>query len=155
MGLKHTFSTKQLVMMMMGTHGGNFRKLDAHSDEIEHLLQVAMTQLALKSELTQCTPRLVQGQRKLLVLAQCTPNQGPLSHRFVPTQTKRGRNVHPWSTKTTCIVAILSQNGHGGCVQLQLSCGENQPTDGSICPSPPKPKYNEQFARETLSVKFS
>ena len=68
-------------------------KLDAHFDEIEHLLQVAMTQLALKSELAQCTPRLesdgrqvltqslprqVQGQRKLLVLAQCIPRQEQL-----------------------------------------------------------------------------
>ena len=65
-------------------------KLDAHFDEIEHTLQVAMTQLALKSEMTQCTPRLelegrqvltqclprqVQEQRKLQVLAQCIPRQ--------------------------------------------------------------------------------
>ena len=33
-------------------------------------------------------------------------------------------------------------------------CGENQPPDGSICLSPPKPKYNERFARQTLSMVF-
>ena len=45
-------------------------KLDAHFDEIEHSVQVAMTQLALKSELTQCTPRPELDGRQLL-LAQC------------------------------------------------------------------------------------
>ena len=32
-------------------------KLDAHFDEIEHSVKVTMTQLALKSELAQCTSR--------------------------------------------------------------------------------------------------
>ena len=46
-------------------------KLDAHSDEIGHMLQVAMTQLALKSELTRCTPRLELKWRQMLT--QCLP----------------------------------------------------------------------------------
>ena len=33
-------------------------------------------------------------------------------------------------------------------------CGRNQPPDGSICLSPPKPKYNERFTRQTLSMMF-
>ena len=86
--------------------------------------------------LAQCTPRLERGRRKLLVLARdprqeqvrrrlqvqarCTSIQAPLTrHRFVPTQTSRTRNVHndqPWSThKQLHFVAILRQNGHGGC----------------------------------------
>ena len=33
-------------------------------------------------------------------------------------------------------------------------CEGNQPPDGSISHSPPKPKYNERFTRHTLSVMF-
>ena len=42
-------------------------------------------------------------------------------------------------------------------VQLQLSWGTlrgNQPPDGSICLSPPKPKCNERFARPSTMVSF-
>ena len=35
------------------------------------------------------------------------------------------------------------------------SSGGNQQPDGSICLSPPKPKYNEGFTRQTLSMMFS
>ena len=49
-------------------------KLDAHFDEIEHPVKVAMTQLALKSELAQCTPR-PELDGKSLVLAQYIPRQ--------------------------------------------------------------------------------
>ena len=84
--------------------------------------------------LAQGTPRLKRGRRKLLILARdprqeevrrrlqvqsrCTSIQAPLTrHRFVPTQTNRGRNVHngqPSSThKQLDFVAILSPNGHG------------------------------------------
>ena len=46
-------------------------ELDAHFDEIEHSVQVAMTQLALKSELAQCTPRPELDGRQ--VQTQSTP----------------------------------------------------------------------------------
>ena len=53
-----------LVQHEATRHGddGNSRwelpwKLDAHFDEIDLSVKVAMTQLALKSELAQCTPR--------------------------------------------------------------------------------------------------
>ena len=61
---------------MTGTHGGNFRgNSGAHFDEIEHSVKVAMTQLALKSELAQCTPR-PELDGKQVLLAKCISTTG-------------------------------------------------------------------------------
>ena len=152
-GSKHTFSTKPLVMMMTGTQTRWELpwKLDAHFDEIEHLLQVAMTQLALKSELARCTPRLelegrqvltqclprqVQGQRKLQVparciprqelrvLAQCIPRQEQLEPaRCTPRQEAAGAGARYSTTGTAGAGAMYSTTETAGAGAMYSTTG--------------------------------
>ena len=60
----------------------------------------------------------------------------------------RHKHVPDSSNHSLDLIKLFSSSSPEG------HCGGNQPPDVSMCLSPPKPKYNERFTRQTLSMMF-
>ena len=63
-------------------------------------------------------------------------------------RTDREQHVPDSCNQSLYLIKLFSFSSPEG------HCEGNQPPDGSICLSPPKPKCNERFARQTLSMMF-
>ena len=68
------------------------------------------------------------------------------SFPFLSLRIDREQHVPDSSNHSLYLIKLFSFSN------LEEHCGGNQPPDGSICLSPPKPKYNERFARLSTMV---
>ena len=67
---------------------------------------------------------------------------------FPFSNLRTGREQHVPDSSNHWLYLIKSFNSS----YPEGHCGGNQPPDGSICPSPPKPKFHERFARPSTMV---
>ena len=90
-----------------------------------------------------CSPNLHTGLSRA---SERFTERNPCILHIFSLRIDREQHVPDSSNHSLYLIKLIDYSSPEG------HCGGNQPQDGSTCLSPPKPKYNERFTRQTLSM---
>ena len=93
-------------------------------------------------------PVTKKSPRRILTCAREVRQRNPWMLPILSLRIDREQHVPDSSNQSLYLIKLFNSSSP------QRHCGENQPPDGSVCLSPPKPKHNERFTRQTLSMMF-